>query len=256
MNGSAWAARLARNRFMPLPPADLMLCGDGDFKAIGAEFVTYFIDRAGLLPSMRVLDVGCGVGRMALPLTQYLSDLGSYAGVDIIAPAIDWCAQMITPAYSNFIFHHVDLQHPVYHPHGKQLTIGSRLPFADGAFDFIFMASVLTHLDPDEVTHYAAEAARLLAPGGKCLVTAFLMNPPALAALRGGTGRIAFDPALAGPVWHADSEVKLAAVAFDEDFLLERFLRVGLRRNHEADYGHWSGRPMSPFQDICIFDGG
>ena len=35
---------------------------------------------------------------------------------------------------------------------------------------------------------------RLLAPGGRCFVTAFLMNRPAREALAGGKGAIAFDP--------------------------------------------------------------
>lgn len=107
-----------------------------------------------------------------------------------------------------------------------------------------------------EVLHYAAEAARLLAPGGRCFATAFLMNPPAREALAAGRGRLGFDQGEAGPVWHADAENPLAATAFDEDSLLEKFLRHGLRRVRPAQYGHWSGRDLAPFQDICVFGRG
>ncbi|MBV9747369.1 MAG: hypothetical protein JO157_01020, partial [Acetobacteraceae bacterium] len=56
--------QLAVNRFLPAPPPPLMLCGDGDFRTIGAEFLGHFIHLADLRPHERVLDLGCGVGRM------------------------------------------------------------------------------------------------------------------------------------------------------------------------------------------------
>src|SRR5690348_3639880 len=84
-------AHLAGNRFMPAPPTELMLCGDGDFRAIGAEFLGHFVRLADLGPHERVLDLGCGVGRMAVPLTQYMSDVGSYIGVDVARDGIEWC---------------------------------------------------------------------------------------------------------------------------------------------------------------------
>jgi hypothetical protein len=113
---------------------------------------------------------------------------------------------------------------------------------------------VLTHLEGPETLHYAAEAARLLAPGGRCFATAFLMNPPARAALREGRGKLDFDPAGAGPLHFAIPDAPLAAVAYDEDVLLELFLRHGLRRRNPASYGWWSGRAGRSFQDICIFE--
>ena len=45
---------------------------------------------------------------------------------------------------------------------------------------------MLTHLERPEALHYASEAARLLAPGGRCFATAFLMNLPARAGLQAG----------------------------------------------------------------------
>ena len=247
---------LAGNRFMPVPPAELMFCGDGDYRAIGAEFLERLVRDAGLAPSHRVLDIGCGIGRLALPMTQYLDDAGSYDGVDPVAAGIEWCAATITPAYPNVRFHHLDLAHPLYNADGALPTAGTRLPFADGSFDLVCMISVLTHLDQPEALHYAGEAARLLAPGGVCFATAFLMNPPAREALLAGRGRIGFDPGEAGPVYQSNPDAPLAGVAFDEDVLLEMFLRHGLRRRNPAQYGCWSGRELSSFQDICVFERG
>lgn len=245
---------LAANRFMPVPPPELMFCGDGDFRAVGAEFLEYMVRDAGLAPGHRVLDIGCGIGRLALPLTQYLDETGSYDGIDPVAPGIAWCAANITARYPRMRFRHLDLHHPLYNPRGALPTAGTPLPFADGSFDRVCLISVFTHLDFPEVLHYAGEVARLLAPGGCCLATAFQMNAPAREALAAGRGRLKFDAAADGPTYYAEPDAPLAAVAFDEDAFLEKFLRHGLRRRNPARYGCWSGREGPSFQDICIFE--
>ncbi len=244
---------LSRNRFMPVPPDELHYVGDGDYRAIGAEFLERLAQDAHLSPADRVLDIGCGVGRLALPLTQFL-ETGSYDGVDPVAAGIDWCTSTITPLYPNVRFQHLDLQHPLYNSTGVLETAKTRLPFENGSFDLICMISVLTHLERPEALHYASEVARLLAPGGRCFATAFLMNPPARAALEGGERVLKFDPASSGPLYFAIPDAPLAAVAYDEDVLLELFLRHGLRRRNPAGYGWWSGRAGRSFQDICIFE--
>jgi SAM-dependent methyltransferase len=248
------AAQLAANRFMPTPPPELMLCGDGDFRAIGAEFLTHFVRLGGLMPYERVLDLGCGVGRMAIPLTQYLDGTGVYHGIDVAAPCIAWCDLAISTVYPNFRFAQLDIAHPLYNPAG---TIGAdavRLPFDDGMFDFIALVSVLTHVDPATLDHYAREVARLLAPGGRCFVTAFLLNAPSRAGIAAGTARPAFPHAPDRKVLYADPAAPLAAVAYDEDRLLAAFLAAGLRRRRPARYGNWSGRPESVFQDISVLE--
>ncbi len=67
---------IEHNRFMPAPPADTVFVGDGDYRAIGAEFLRHVVEIGGLAPDARVLDVGCGIGRLAVPLTQYLDQSG------------------------------------------------------------------------------------------------------------------------------------------------------------------------------------
>jgi len=246
---------LAQNRFLPAPPAEMMFCGDGDYRAIGAEFLGHFIALGGLAPHERVLDIGCGIGRMAVPLTQYLRAPGCYDGIDINADGIAWCSASISTVYPDFRFTRLDLRHPLYNPAGAQDTAATALPFADASFDFICMISVLTHLETDALTHYAAEAARLLAPGGRCFATAFLMNAPARDALAAGQGNIGFSAEGDAKIRFADATAPLAAVSFDEDFLVEKFLRAGLHRRTGTSYGNWSGRAGKNFQDLMVFEG-
>ena len=67
-----------KGRDSMIPPRSMIFIGAGDFVKIGEEFKNHFINLAGLQPNNRVLDVGCGIGRMAIPLTGYLTPGGEY----------------------------------------------------------------------------------------------------------------------------------------------------------------------------------
>lgn len=248
---------LAANRFLPTPPVALITCGDGDFRAIGAEFLGHFVRRAGLSPTERVLDLGCGVGRMAVPLMQYLGESARYDGADVDAAAIDWCLRTISPVYPQFNFRHLDIAHPLYNPGGTQAAEALSLPYPAASFDVVLLVSVLTHLDLPAMRRCAAEIARVLAPDGRCFATAFLLNGPARAGIARGAARPVFPDQPGARVLFADPAAPLGAVAFDEDVLLAAFLAAGLRRRRPAVYGAWSGRASGvPFQDICVFERG
>src|SRR5262245_7408945 len=62
----------------------------------------------GLEPRHHVLEVGCGLGNLALGLSHFLTD-GRYEGFDIHGPAVRWCQRAITPRFPNFRFHHADI---------------------------------------------------------------------------------------------------------------------------------------------------
>src|SRR5438128_11248357 len=67
--------KLLRLSPIPVPPQQLIDgVGGGDFNAIGKEFFAYFTDLCGLGRDDYVLDVGCGCGRMAVPLVAYLTN--------------------------------------------------------------------------------------------------------------------------------------------------------------------------------------
>ncbi len=71
------AANSLLGRRGPLvPPRGLANVGGGDFREIGEGQLRCFVEIGGLKPDDADLDVGCGVGRMAVPLTRYLSGRG------------------------------------------------------------------------------------------------------------------------------------------------------------------------------------
>jgi SAM-dependent methyltransferase len=84
-----------------LPPPERQdwagLGGPNVFKATGDEFLGYLVDLYGLQPGDAVLDVGCGSGRMALPLAGYLNREGRDAGFYVAREAIAWPSASIPP---------------------------------------------------------------------------------------------------------------------------------------------------------------
>ena len=161
-----------------MPPRGLSFVGHGDFAQTGLEFAGYFRELGGMQPEDRVLDLGCGIGRMAIPLTDYLEG-GSYAGFDVGRAMIRWCRRHITPGHPDFEFTWAPVYNGKYNPFGTISASEFRFPYEDSSFDFALATSLFTHLLPDDTRHYVAETARVLKPGGTCFFTFFLLTPDA-----------------------------------------------------------------------------
>jgi len=159
-----------------MPPERLIRkIGPGDFRIIGNEFFHHFVTKGGLRPDAHVLDVGCGCGRMAIPLTRYLTS-GSYEGFDASRVLVAWCQDNITPNYPNFRFQHVDVLNQAYNSSGKIRPSELRFPYGDGSFDFVFLCSVFTHMLALDLEHYISEITRVLKDEGTSFITFFLLN--------------------------------------------------------------------------------
>jgi SAM-dependent methyltransferase len=165
-----------------IPPRRLNFVGDSDFRATGDEFLGHFLTLAGLTPSDRVLDIGCGIGRMARVLVPVLEAPGSYDGFDVSRTGIAWCRAHYPQNRAPFHFKHIDAHHPEYNPGGTGDAEQLRFPYDDQSFDLAIATSVFTHLLDRAVAHYLHETARVLAPGGRLFSTWLVADPdrPAL----------------------------------------------------------------------------
>ena len=241
------------NRYLPIPRAEQSFVGDGDFRAIGAEFLEHFIRPGGLRPDSDVLDFGCGIGRMALPLTQYLSPDASYVGVDVNRQGLAWCRRRISKIYPNFTFRHIDYNNPLYNPSGKAVPWEHPLPFAAGSFDFVIATSVFTHLSRHEFKALAGQLSSLLRPGGRLFATFFLLDDVSAEAMGRGGARLTFpDPGggmTAGAIGHPPG----SAVAFRRDYVESILGGNGFSVGKPLLRGTWSGAGGGlTYQDVIV----
>jgi SAM-dependent methyltransferase len=221
------------------------------FESSGAEFMGYLRSLAGLQPDERVLDIGCGCGQMALRLKNYLDENGSYVGLDIHRPSINWCRQQIARRHKNFQFAHIDVRNLAYNPNAAQRAEAYVFPFGDRSFDLILLKSVFTHMRPPEVSNYLSEVARLLKSDGRCLATFFLLNDEQASLANRGANDLSFNFG-EGEWRYVHEHSPESAVAYDESFVMELLEKYGLVVEKRF-YGRWSGREDGlSYQDILL----
>jgi SAM-dependent methyltransferase len=242
---------LLRRRDPMVPPRRLVFTGGGDFNEVGNAFLGHFRELCQLRPDENVLDVGSGIGRMAVPLTSYLSSRGSYDGIDIVPTGVRWCTKTITPRHPNFRFHLADVRNQEYNPRGGVTAADYRFPFADASFDFVFMTSVFTHMLPREVENYLDEVHRVLRPGGRSFITWFLLNEESKRLI--DEGRSSFDLRFSVDGCRTiNKSVPEEMIAYEEERVLDFYSRRGFVDTKIA-YGEWCGRSaFLSFQDICV----
>ncbi|MDM8520987.1 class I SAM-dependent methyltransferase [Anaerolineales bacterium HSG6] len=213
--------RLQGKRDSLTPPTRLMFVGTPDvtvFKHNGEIHLKYFKGICDLQPNETILDVGCGIGRKALPLTKYLNSEARYEGFDIVKAGIDWCQQKITPLYPNFHFQLADMYNKHYNPTGKYKASEYKFPYKDNSFDFVMLTSVFTHMLPPDVENYFAEISRVMKIGGRCFISYFLANDTSLSLM--STEKSQFNFKHATPNYRTvDPDVPENAVCYDEAYI-------------------------------------
>jgi ubiquinone/menaquinone biosynthesis C-methylase UbiE len=234
-----------------VPPWRMIFVGTRDFVAVGEEFLQHFIKLGHLKPEHQVLDIGSGIGRMAVPLTSYLSNSARYEGVDIVSQGVRWCQENITPRFPNFQFQLADIFNQEYNPQGQYAAVDYKLPFSPNTFDFVFLTSVFTHMLPAEVENYLSQIQRVLKPEGQAFLTFFLWNEESKAGWEQGksTQDFLFSEGIYRVV---DLKVPENSIAYEEVAVREILKTTGLALENTY-YGSWCGREkFKSYQDILI----
>ena len=105
------------------------------------------------LDGVKILDWGCGPGRVIRHLHKFTGPECEFYGTDYNADTIAWCAENLPGIHFN------------------QNKLEARLPYENQYFDIIYGISVFTHLS--EKMHFAwfNELFRVMKPGGIFLFT-------------------------------------------------------------------------------------
>lgn len=134
---------------MPHDAAMEWAIGDGFEQQGAVQFA--LLRHYGLARDGYLIDVGCGSGRLAKPLSAYLD--GEYLGFDLV-PDLVAHARRITANRPHWRFEVID---------------HIEIPEADDRADMVCFFSVMTHLRHEQSFWYLEEAKRVLKPGGLIL---------------------------------------------------------------------------------------
>ena len=223
------------------PPYSLrtFVGGAENFDEVGPWFVDEFKKLGLFRPDLKILDIGCGCGRLSYPLAtdpELRALKIVYTGMDIDLAGVRWCRRNITPRNPRFTFYHANCYNPSYNPNGVMQAADYRFPHPDGSFDLILLTSLCTHILEPELRHYILEVSRLLVPGGVAYATFFLFESPE--EIAAGTARhgIAF-PFVRDNCAMMCEEYPTNAIAYNERFVRDLIQQAGLQVMEPTRYG-------------------
>ena len=196
------------------PPKSLIYTGSGDFIRQGEEWKSFFIQN-GLRPNDHFLDIGSGIGRIAIGLTPYLQ--GEYHGFEAMQVGAEWCTKNITLKFPNFRFQHVSLHNDLYNSSGIDAAT-YKFDYPSDSFHMACSISVFSHMVDKEVENYLSESYRVLKKGGKLIATFFVMEKDSLSAMNGDYKGFRFDFEYENH-YLMDKNVTSANVCFKKDYL-------------------------------------
>ncbi len=116
--------------------------------ATGARSCRQVIAALDLGPDDRVLEIGCGVARIGVPLAD---KVGFWQGCDISQNMVEVAKQRLN-GKANV---------------GVDVLHGPKLPFPDASFDAVYSIAVFIHMDKEDFFLYLREIERVIKPGGR-----------------------------------------------------------------------------------------
>lgn len=157
-----------------LPPGRYRMGGDHfkddrAFVATAVNDVRRLEEYAGLTADSRLLDWGCGAGRLAVGVRERFGRIADYHGVDVQQELIAWASAHLGGA--GFRFTCVDVSNERYNPDG---TPERTLATEPGSVDVFYAYSVFSHMSDEDTGAYLALIGAALAPGGRAFVTCFV----------------------------------------------------------------------------------
>lgn len=207
------------------------------FDLIGKQFLQLFIQHGGLTQKSRVLEIGCGTGRISKQLQGFI-DGGSYTGFDINRRFIEYCRDSYN---NNMKFDLFDIQHDEYNKDGSTMASDFTFPYKNRSFDFICSVAVFNHLKFDWAANYIRESIRLLTPGGVFFSTFILLNQRSMEAIDSKEEHPFKFQRRDHDTWYDYKSRPLWNTALPETPLRRIFVKGKMMIQEPIRYGEWCG---------------
>jgi SAM-dependent methyltransferase len=236
-----------------LPPKASIFTGAPlDFAASSRRTLETICSITDANPSSHILDVGCGIGRLAIAMPEFLDANGGYEGFDIVPEGIEWCREHIVGPHGNIHFTLADIYNKEYNPKGSRQPAEYQFPYEDETFDVAVLISVFNHMLPIDVDRYVGEIARVLKKNGRIFASCYIIMPESLQLMTAGRGSVRFKHNL-GSYWTHSKTVPELGVAYDEHYLRGIYSKHGLSDPPDIYFGRWCGRSTGlDAQDVVV----
>ncbi len=232
--------------------------GGADPKLVG-QFCFHNIQlHLPLAPHDRVLDFGCGIGRVLVQVANNLPPTAAVVGMDIMPEVIAFCREYIAPSFGHATFELIEGSNVHYNKYingAAAMKKAAVVSTYGGQFSKAYAFSVFTHVDLADFSALLRFVGELLAPGGDFMFTCFLLTEYSRAAIKNKTVQFSFDQPRhehAGNVFIGNPADRLAFIAFDLGLVEKLVFDAGLIISR-VEYGAWRGCGFgSSLQDIVV----
>lgn len=220
----------------------------------------------GFRGDQHLLDVGCGFGKTAIALLRLIRPPGSYIGFDIQPKMVEFANTLFKQlgVSDRFRAECYPMENTFYRGGPRPVRAETfEFPYETNQFDCAVLHSVFTHMLSQAVANYVRNLARVVKPGGRILVSVFLLDnspeagtggEPWADSERRGALQEMLSPIHRGRLRVLKPENPEYMVAYRLEYLTTIFEKFGCRLVGEPLWGSWSGRSDSYcYQDYLLF---
>jgi SAM-dependent methyltransferase len=209
----------------------------------------------------RMLDFGCGIGRVLLSVLKHHPMVAKITGFDIMPQVIEFCDAEIAVTFPNASFELIGGSNDHYDEfinaadNTKAISSDVVLHRYSGQFSGAYAFSVFTHVEIADFRALLLLLVKLLEPGGEFLFTAFLLTPYSRRAIEQRQCLFPFESdayEADGQVFTGNTTDRLGFIAFDLALVEQMVFEAGLVVTH-VEHGAWTGAGFSSsLQDVIV----
>lgn len=235
--------------------------GGSDPEAVGDACYGILKRYVTMNASSRLLDFGCGIGRVLLSVLKHQPGIGHVTGLDIMPQVIRFCDEQIATVLPRTSFELMQGSNDHYDEFIKAAGAASPRSQAEilkaygSHFTAAYAFSVFTHLEKADFKSLLGFLAQVLEPGGELLFTGFLLTPYSRRAIEQRDtlfpfGETAYEED--GQIFVGNVSDRLGFIAFDLALVEQMVFDAGLVIT-QVEHGSWTGAGFSSsLQDVIV----